>query len=215
MEKRAPRFHGPNTWLIAREDYLGGEPAKSVCARLGIGIHAFNRRMKVEGWSRRKLAKADDLPPPLRRIAIPAPAAPADIDPEAILERERTSVEASRARLVAAMNGEPDPPDAPLFDAPGAEPPVEAAQLMQRALAAASRALGEGRAGDARTLSQMAESLSRTAAREPKTSLETILRALRDREFRIELFRIDPDNRNDPDLAVKKIYWGRAPDSPW
>jgi hypothetical protein len=42
-----------------------------------------------------------------------------------------------------------------------------------------------------------------------------ILRAIRDSDFRCELFRIDPDRENDPDIRVKRVYWGRSPDSSW
>jgi hypothetical protein len=88
--------------------------------------------------------------------------------------------------------------------------PVEPASLMQTALVEAALALQRGDAGEARTLSQMAESLSRTAQRAPQTSLEAVLRALRDPGYRAELFRIDPDRTDDPDLAVKRAYWGRG-----
>lgn len=184
MTRAAPRYRGPNTWALAREAYLAGETVRSVAARLDLGFHGLKMRMRREGWTRRAAALAADAaapPGPLWRTA-PGHGGTARPRPSA-----------------------PGPAPA-LAKAPAAE--TIAAELLRRALRQAAEALDDGRTADARTLSQMAESLSRTAARDPKTSLETILRALRDTAYRTELFRIDPDVKDDPDLPVKRAYWG-------
>lgn len=178
------KFRGPNTWAMVREAYLAGETAESVALRFDVGASAMKRRMHKEGWTRRDHAAAIDPVAPRRT---PGPSAP--------------RLEASP--LPAASDAPPEPPVA------SSRPPPDptAAELARWSIRQAAQALGEGRMADARGLSQMAESLSRTAAREPKTSLEVILRALRDRDFRVELFRVDPDNPDDPDLPTKLEYW--------
>jgi hypothetical protein len=182
--KRPPRFHGPHTWALAKEQYLTGDSARTVCERHGIGFHALKRRMRVEGWSRRAYAAATDPARQHRR----GPGLGGTAEPPAF----------------AARAHEAEPP-----------PDLSAAQLAQQAVRRAAQALADGRTADARALSAMAESLSRTAAREPRTGLEVILRAIKDPAFRTELFRIDPDDPDDPDIRIKRIYWGRDPDSDW
>jgi hypothetical protein len=192
MIKRNPyKFRGPETWALAKEAYLAGETCASIARRLDLTESAMKRRMRNEGWTRRDHAAALDALQ-VRRQAARTPAA---LQP------------AEAADLAAAA---PTPPAAA-----GPPPDLTAAELARWTVRQAAQALAEGRTADARALSAMAESLSRTAQREPKTTLELILRALKDPAFQIELFRIDPDNPDDPDLAVKKVFWGRAPDSPW
>jgi hypothetical protein len=45
---------------LAKEAYLAGETARSICELLDIGLSAMRRRMKVEGWTRRDHAVAID-----------------------------------------------------------------------------------------------------------------------------------------------------------
>lgn len=66
MTRRAPTFHGPNTWIPVRDAYLSGLPAKVVCERFGVGEDARRQRAKREGWTCRVYALAADHPPPLR-----------------------------------------------------------------------------------------------------------------------------------------------------
>jgi hypothetical protein len=194
MIKRNPyKFRGPETWALAKEAYLAGETCASIARRLDVGESAMKRRMKNEGWTRRDHAAALDALQ-VRRQRARTPAA-------------LQGAEAFGAEAAATQAARPEPAEPP--------PDLSAAQLAQQAVRRAAQALTDGRTADARALSAMAESLSRTAAREPKTGLELILRALTDTAFRTELFRVDPDNPDDPDLPIKKIYWGRSPDSPW
>ncbi|MBB4084236.1 hypothetical protein [Brevundimonas lenta] len=46
------RIRSPETWDQAREAYLAGEPAPVVCERFDIGLSAFRRRAREEGWRR-------------------------------------------------------------------------------------------------------------------------------------------------------------------
>jgi len=61
------RVRSPETWAQARDAYLAGEAAESVCDRFGLGLSALRRRARLEGWRR------SDQPDPE-----PADAQPAD-----------------------------------------------------------------------------------------------------------------------------------------
>ena len=47
-------------WDQARIAYLAGEPASSVCGRFGLGLSAFRKRAKAQGWRRQD--QPDDSP---------------------------------------------------------------------------------------------------------------------------------------------------------
>lgn len=58
MENAAPspapqKFVSPETWGLARRDYLNGETAAVVARRYGIGIDNFRKRQIAEGWTRK------------------------------------------------------------------------------------------------------------------------------------------------------------------
>jgi hypothetical protein len=83
------------------------------------------------------------------------------------------------------------------------------AGLAKLALAEAARAIRGGRLDEARRLTQVAEGLSRVAARQPKTALDLAFQALSEPETLGAMFRIDPDTAaEDPDIAVKRRFWG-------
>ncbi len=46
------RIRSPETWNAARDAYLAGETAESVCARFDLGQRAFRARAAAEGWRR-------------------------------------------------------------------------------------------------------------------------------------------------------------------
>ena len=177
MQRNRYKFHGPETWALIRAAYLGGETALSIARRFDVNVGTLRMRATKDGWTRSAHAAATDP------AAAPNPAG-----------RRRAGSGPSPPGRVVKRSA-----------APAAD--VTPAELLRRALREVSQALDEGRTADARALSQMAESLSRTAAREPKTPLEVILRAVRDTAFRTELFRIDADADDDPDLPVKRAYW--------
>jgi hypothetical protein len=54
------RIRSAETWAQARDDYLAGMDAESVCRRHDLGLSAFRRRARKNGW--RRLDQAD--PPP-------------------------------------------------------------------------------------------------------------------------------------------------------
>ncbi|MDP3801726.1 hypothetical protein [Brevundimonas sp.] len=113
------RIRSPETWAQAREDYLAGMDAEAVCSRHDLGLSAFRRRARREGWRRRD---QDD----------PAPIDPdlsiyddVDSDEQAELARLRfiqalnrgRSVEAARwRRLWLELRRENDALDAEIFD---------------------------------------------------------------------------------------------------
>ncbi len=54
MTDTAPayRVRTAHTWEQARDAYLDGETAESVCRRFGLGLSAFRRRARIDGWRR-------------------------------------------------------------------------------------------------------------------------------------------------------------------
>jgi hypothetical protein len=54
------RVRSPETWQAAREAYLAGEPAEAVCERFDLGLSAFRKRAREDGWRR---ADQPDPPP--------------------------------------------------------------------------------------------------------------------------------------------------------
>jgi len=46
------RIRSEDTWDQAREAYLAGEPAESVCARLDLGVRTFRARAAEKHWRR-------------------------------------------------------------------------------------------------------------------------------------------------------------------
>lgn len=54
-------IHSPETWAMARRDYLAGDSAPQVCDRYGLNESTFSDRARREGW--RKCDQPD--PPPL------------------------------------------------------------------------------------------------------------------------------------------------------
>lgn len=54
------RIRSPETWLQARDDYLSGLAAETVCRRHDLGLSAFRRRARKYGW--RRVDQADPEP---------------------------------------------------------------------------------------------------------------------------------------------------------
>jgi len=46
------RIRSSETWDLARDAYLSGETAESVCARFDLGLTAFRTRARDNGWRR-------------------------------------------------------------------------------------------------------------------------------------------------------------------
>ncbi|MEN5363754.1 hypothetical protein [Brevundimonas intermedia] len=53
------RIHSAETWVQARDDYLAGYSAETVCRRYGLGLSAFRQRARKYGWRR-----SDQVAPP-------------------------------------------------------------------------------------------------------------------------------------------------------
>lgn len=70
------RIRSPLTWAAARAAYLEGEAAESVCARFDLGLSAFRRRAREEGWRR-----ADQPDPPETNPDDADPDGDEDFDP--------------------------------------------------------------------------------------------------------------------------------------
>lgn len=61
--RAAPRgrtVRSPETWALARRDYLDGDSAEQVCDRYGLNLSTFNDHARRDGW--RKCDQPD--PPP-------------------------------------------------------------------------------------------------------------------------------------------------------
>lgn len=56
------RIRTPATWSQAREAYLAGATAETVCARFDLGLTAFRDRARTEGWRRADLPDPEPLP---------------------------------------------------------------------------------------------------------------------------------------------------------
>lgn len=54
------RIRSPETWEAARLAYLEGCSADEVCGRFDLGLSAFRKRAKAEGW--RRADQAEDEP---------------------------------------------------------------------------------------------------------------------------------------------------------
>ncbi len=113
------RIRSPETWAQAREDYLAGLDAEAVCSRHDLGLSAFRRRARREGWRRRD---QDDPAPADLDLSIYDDV---DSDEQAELARLRfiralsqgRPVEAARwRRLWLELRRENDALDADIFD---------------------------------------------------------------------------------------------------
>ncbi|MES2859949.1 MAG: hypothetical protein V4701_00665 [Pseudomonadota bacterium] len=91
------RVRSPETWSAAREAYTSGLSAEEACARFDLGLSAFRKRAREEGW--RRLDQDDPAPDDADDDALP------DIDDEALaaLAFRRMSVEARKGRLNQAL----------------------------------------------------------------------------------------------------------------
>lgn len=65
----AYRVRTSNTWDQARDAYLEGEAAESVCRRFGLGLSAFRKRAKLGGWRREDQADPEPVAPDAERPA--------------------------------------------------------------------------------------------------------------------------------------------------
>lgn len=94
------RIRSPETWTAARDAYLGGLSAEEACERFDLGLTAFRRRAREEGWRR-----ADQADPEPDMDAPDDPDDLPDMDDEALaaLAFRQMSVEARRGRLSRAL----------------------------------------------------------------------------------------------------------------
>ncbi len=107
-------------WAAAREDYLAGADAESVCRRHDIRTATFLRRAQEQGWRRDDPPAA--VPPPDAPVAPVAPVAPIPLSSPPKLDEERGS----------------------------APPPLTAAQMADKAWSMLQAAVAAGRLVEAR-----------------------------------------------------------------
>ncbi|WP_395945779.1 hypothetical protein [Brevundimonas sp.] len=63
----AYRVRTSDTWDQARDAYLEGEAAESVCRRFGLSLSAFRKRAKLGGWRREDQADPEPVAPDAER----------------------------------------------------------------------------------------------------------------------------------------------------
>lgn len=127
------RIRSVQTWVQARDDYLGGMSAEAVCHRHDLGLSAFRRRARKYGW--RRMDQADPAPAELDLTIY----ADVDDDEEVQLARLRylqalnhgRSIDAARWRRLW-MQMRDDLEDAALFRA--CDPARKAARPPRRPL---------------------------------------------------------------------------------
>ena len=85
--------------------------------------------------------------------------------------------------------------------ADGAEEPGDLARAALRGVGAALR---QDRLDEAKGLAQLADVLSRVSLRGPSSTLETVVRALHDPDYRVELLGLWGEPNPDP---AKRAYW--------
>jgi hypothetical protein len=73
---RAYRVRSEGVWSAARDEYVAGAPAETVCERYDLGLSAFRQRARREGWRRRDAE--DRAPEPLAYPPEPEAAPPTE-----------------------------------------------------------------------------------------------------------------------------------------
>lgn len=151
------KFVSPETWALARRDYLAGETAAVVARRYGIGIDNFRKRQINEGWTR-KAQRAAKGPGPWPEEA-------------ETLEQARAELERATAGGTAGGTaGEPVPPGRArerLAEACARRPrldlglPYRPGRELCRAVDEASRLVAAGRHAEAQDILKAAERLAR------------------------------------------------------
>lgn len=158
-ERQQYKIAGPATWELIRAAYLGGESARALAERFGVGEHAIRKRITVEKWSKRAYAAALEA-----RGVIREQPKPNYIEEGVLREELRMAAEAREAaEREAEMTS--------LVDRIAAEEEAAdiAAALERRALAQASAAMVQGRSKEAAALASMAEMMRKRAAAAPMT----------------------------------------------
>lgn len=156
-ERQQYKIAGPATWELIRAAYLGGESARALAERFGVGEHAIRKRITVEKWSKRDYALALEA-----RGIVREKQKPNFIDEGVLREELRVAAEAREAAeqeaemtsLVERIASAEDASDI-------------AAAIERRALAQASAAMVQGRSKEAAALASMAEMMRKRAVAAP------------------------------------------------
>lgn len=91
------RIRSPETWAAARDAFLAGEPAEAVCGRFDLGLSAFWKRAREEGWRRA------DQPDPEPDDVWPDPDARLERSDLADLAWQRLSRAVGQGRIAEAL----------------------------------------------------------------------------------------------------------------
>ncbi len=156
-ERQQYKIAGPATWELIRAAYLGGESARALAERFGVGEHAIRKRITVEKWTKRDYAAALEARGVSREKVKP------DFIEEGVLrEQMRQATEARETREATAREVEVSA----LIDqiASSEDAGDIAAAIERRALAQANAAMVQGRSKEAVALASMAEMMRKRAA---------------------------------------------------
>lgn len=151
------KFVSPETWALARRDYLAGETAAVVARRYGIGIDNVRKRQINEGWTRKAQREAKG-PGPWPEEA-------------GTLEQARAELERATAGGASGDTAPPGRARARLAEACARRPrldlglPYHPGRALCQAVDDASRLVGAGRHEEAQDILKAAERLARLTGR--------------------------------------------------
>lgn len=149
------KFVSPETWALARRDYLAGETAAVVARRYGIGIDNFRKRQINEGWTRKAQREAKGAGPWPEEAGVLA---------EARAELERATAQPAVGGQAASDAAPTWRPGRPRLDL---GLPYHPGRALCRAVDEASRLVAEGRGAEAQAVIKAAEMLSRLTGYKP------------------------------------------------
>lgn len=160
-ERQQYKIAGAATWELIRAAYLGGDSARALAERFGVGEHAIRKRITVEGWTKRDYAAALEARGVVREKQKP------DFIEEGVLREQM------RAEAEAREAAERETELSSLVEQIAAEGDAAeiAAAIERRALAQASAAMVQGRSKEAQALAAMAEQMRKRTVTVERTPL--------------------------------------------
>lgn len=83
---RLRKYRGPEVWARVRLAYEGGESGPSIARRFDVGLSNLRKKARLEGWSRKDIArKLDGALEPAREATASVPQGP-PVEPQAAVE---------------------------------------------------------------------------------------------------------------------------------
>jgi len=177
LRPRLYRARDESVWALIRQRYLSGETQKALALAYDVSLAAIQKRISREGWSKRA---AIGIRPTFGGMAAPRDfeiIRPQERWPEAYEaappprtgepgEGERAEGERWESWKAPPPGQGPMPPERmPTVERPPSGPPAaearSPAEVAEQAVAAAGRAIAEGRYAEAERLGKLAETMRR------------------------------------------------------